>query len=83
MIKDPQCVTTEAFRQDVKAAQLNLRNDEEDIQAIAFYCWLTSKMFNRDYYEVLLNAIGWKRDSGLGSLGGRWDTRGAVNGTTK
>jgi tetratricopeptide (TPR) repeat protein len=65
MIKDPQCVTTEAFRQDVKSAQLNLRNDEEDIQAIAFYCWLTSKMFNRDYYDVLLNAIGWKRDSGL------------------
>lgn len=62
MIKDPQCVTTEAFRQDVKAAQLNLRNDEEDIQAIAFYCWLTSKMFNRDYYDVLLNAIGWKRE---------------------
>jgi hypothetical protein len=32
------------------------------MQAIAFYCWITSKMFGRDYYEVLLNAIGWKRE---------------------
>ena len=62
MIKDPLVVTTEAFRQDVKEARLNLSNHQEDMQAIAFYCWITSKMFSRDYYEVLLNAIGWKRE---------------------
>ncbi|MFN8863508.1 MAG: hypothetical protein ACK5W1_04280 [Flavobacteriales bacterium] len=62
MLLDPQCVTTDAFRQDVKIAQLNRRNEEEDIQAIAFHCWLSSKIFQRDYYEVLLEAIGWKRE---------------------
>jgi len=60
MIDDPNIVTTDAFRQDVKAAQLNMQREHEDIQAIAFYCWLTSKMFQRDYYEVLLHALGWK-----------------------
>jgi tetratricopeptide (TPR) repeat protein len=62
MIDDPLAVTTEQFRRDVKAAQLNLSSRDEDMQAMAFYCWITSKIFQRDYYEVLLNAIGWKRE---------------------
>ncbi|MFN9801531.1 MAG: hypothetical protein ACK54P_16050, partial [Bacteroidota bacterium] len=37
MIKDPLVVTTEAFRQDVKVARLNLSNHQEDMKSIAFY----------------------------------------------
>ncbi|MFN8865104.1 MAG: hypothetical protein ACK5W1_12355 [Flavobacteriales bacterium] len=61
MIKDPNIVSADAFRQQIKDAQLERQRDHEDIQAIPFHCWISSKIFNSDYYEVLLKAIKWKR----------------------
>jgi tetratricopeptide (TPR) repeat protein len=60
MIADPFIVEEPEFREDVRNARLNLSQGDEDIQAIAFHCWITCKIFKRDYYETLLYAIGWK-----------------------
>ncbi len=53
MIGDPNYVTTESFAKEVEAAELRTLESMEDIQAIAFFCWLLSKMQSRDYYQVL------------------------------
>lgn len=61
MVRNPNIVSTDDFRQRLKSAQLERPHDHEDLQAIPFHCWVTSKVFKRDYYEVLLHAIKWKR----------------------
>ena len=31
--------------------------EEEDLQAMMFYCWLKSKIEKKDYYETILSTI--------------------------
>ncbi len=57
MLKDGTCVTTKEFYEQVQAAKKGWENTEDDLQAIAFFCWLKSKMVQRDYYEVLLERL--------------------------
>ena len=57
MILRPERATTEAFAKEVDAANMGLPQHQEDIQAITFFCWLKAKMLNKDYYEVLLEAM--------------------------
>ncbi len=53
-IEQPDMVTKPAFAEKVKAAKLGPPGAGEDIQAIAFFCWLQSKMQKRVFYEVLM-----------------------------
>ena len=62
IIKDPLIVSKPEFLEKLKAANLNLPNAQEDLHAILFHVWITSKMFNQDYYETMLKAIDWKRN---------------------
>ena len=57
LITVPETVTTIGFAEEVKESRLGLPGEQEDIQAITFFCWLKSKMLRRDYYEVLLEAM--------------------------
>ena len=62
IIKNPLVVYRAEFLDGVRAAQLHLANNAEDVQAIAFHCWISSKIFGQDYYETLLKSINWKRE---------------------
>jgi hypothetical protein len=53
----PEVVRTEAFHQKVINARIRLEGQSEDIQAILFFCWLRSKMQQRDCYEVVLERV--------------------------
>jgi hypothetical protein len=55
--KDPESVRKPAFHEKVLNARIGWEGQNEDIQAILFFCWLRSKMQNRDCYEVLLERI--------------------------
>lgn len=57
MIAEPWIVETRDFSEEVKNASLGLPGNQEDIQAITFFCWLKSKMVRRKYYDVLLEAM--------------------------
>ncbi len=57
MVNDPQIITTTAFAEQVKSAQLALPEEQEDLQAITFFAWLKSKMMKRNYYLTLLEVI--------------------------
>lgn len=58
MILRPERATTSSFAKEVEAANMGLPLHQEDIQAITFFCWLKAKMLKKDYYEVLLEAMG-------------------------
>jgi hypothetical protein len=34
-----------------------LTRSSDDIQGIAFFCWIRSKMFKRPYYDVLVERL--------------------------
>jgi tetratricopeptide (TPR) repeat protein len=61
MMKDPNIVTTTAFHEEVKNASLYWTDSKEDIQAITFFCWLKSKMFNLPFYPLLVERMKEKR----------------------
>lgn len=51
----PDTIESEAFKNTVNQKILNSPKEEEDLQAIAFYCWIKSKMIKENYYAVLLD----------------------------
>jgi hypothetical protein len=57
LMSNPDLATTESIRREVLAAKLGWPGHIEDLQAITFFCWLRSKMQQREYYEVLLERI--------------------------
>jgi hypothetical protein len=57
MLNDGTCVTTKGFLERIREAKKGWENTEDDLQAIAFFCWLKSKMLQRDYYEVLVERL--------------------------
>jgi hypothetical protein len=57
MIDNPGIVKRPEFRQEIDQARKNAPDVVEDIQAIAFYCWLKSKIPSCNYYELLLERV--------------------------
>jgi hypothetical protein len=57
VIKHPEKVRSKEFLLQVNETIVRLPGDEEDIQAMTFYCWLKSKMQGTDYYETLIETI--------------------------
>ncbi len=55
--KNPQIASTKNFREEVENSFVFIEAEREDIQAMAFYGWLKSKMEKRNYYEVLLELV--------------------------
>lgn len=56
-INDPSSASTIEFEQKVIASKIFLPDEYEDLRAIAFFCWLKSKMLKRPYYEVLVERM--------------------------
>jgi hypothetical protein len=56
-IEKPEVIHTAEFAEKVDQTIVRLPGDQEDIQAMTFYCWLKSKMVRKDYYEVLIETI--------------------------
>ncbi len=57
LINQPQIIRTKEFAEQVKAAQLALPEEKEDLQAITFFAWLKAKMQNKNYYQTLLEVM--------------------------
>lgn len=60
IILDPGIARTSRFADDLAEARLGWPAEREDIQAITFFCWLKSKMINKKYYDVLVEAMNEK-----------------------
>lgn len=58
IIEAPQKATTETFYNKVESSFQWLPVEQEDLQAVMFYAWLKSRMFNKTAYEVLLDLTG-------------------------
>ncbi|UTW64124.1 tetratricopeptide repeat protein [bacterium SCSIO 12741] len=56
IIVDPELPRNPVFFKELEASFDWVGTEREDIQAMAFYAWLKSKIIQRDYYETL---IGW------------------------
>ncbi len=57
LIQHPEQVHTLEFREEIKTTSMMLTRSSDDIQGIAFFCWIRSKMFKRPYYEVLVERL--------------------------
>jgi hypothetical protein len=57
IIKNPEKVSQPEYLEHVDQTLDRWPIQREDIQAMAFYCWLKSKMQKRKYYEVLIEAM--------------------------
>ncbi|MBL0316339.1 MAG: hypothetical protein IPP69_11375 [Flavobacteriales bacterium] len=56
-LNNPEEITQPNFAQRVQESNIKLVGENEDIQAILFFCWLRSKMQRKDCYEVLLERV--------------------------
>jgi len=57
IIQNPEIVSSKAFINLVENTFTFLPHEEEDLQAMAFYAWLKSKMMRREFYDVLLEVV--------------------------
>ncbi len=57
MVDNPDIVKRPEFRQEIDQARKSAPDVVEDIQAIAFYCWLKSKILDCNYYELLVERV--------------------------
>ena len=57
VVYEPEMVKTQKFIDKVEISFNWVPTEQEDLQAIAFYAWLKSKMTSRDYKEVLLELV--------------------------
>ena len=57
LINYPEEVATESFFQKVDDKIERLPTDQEDLLAMAFYCWLKAKMQKQPYYQVLVQTV--------------------------
>lgn len=56
-LNEPQSVSTPDFEKKVIDSKIFLADEHEDIRAIAFFCWLKSKMVKQSYYQVLVERV--------------------------
>jgi len=59
-ISRPDWVASDDYENHVNNTVNRLPLQREDILAIAFYCWLKSKMVKKPYYEVLVEVVNEK-----------------------
>ena len=57
VIDSPYEVSDKEFIAKVEGTLSAIPYEREDTQAVAFYCWLKSKMYKADYYQTLLETI--------------------------
>ncbi len=57
IVNDPSIIASKEFAEHVKAAQMALPEEKEDLQAITFFAWLKARMKKRNYYETLLEVM--------------------------
>lgn len=62
-LSDPASVSTPGFEKKVINSKIFLPDDNEDVRAIAFYCWLKSKMIKQPYYQVLVERVNTRLDA--------------------
>ena len=55
IIHKPELLKDKNFIEHVKTTLVKTPSEQEDLQAMAFYSWLKSKLLGQNYYEVLLN----------------------------
>lgn len=62
-MQDPGSFDFATFRNDAGALLFEENPAEENLNALAFYCWLKAKLLERKYYEVLLEEVSFvKKD---------------------
>lgn len=57
LIQRPEEVSTDAFREQIKATSMVVGPSRFDLQGQAFFAWLHSKMVGRPYYELLVERL--------------------------
>jgi hypothetical protein len=57
LIDKPEAIKTADFQISISGKLINRPQEQEDLQAMAFYCWMKSKMINQKYYNVLLDVV--------------------------
>ncbi len=56
-IDKPYWISTEEFTETVTATIERWPFEQEDLQAMAFFCWLKAKMLKKGYYQVLVETV--------------------------
>ena len=56
-IEKPYWIATKEFNEFVDSQLERWPLEREDLQAMAFYCWLKSKMMKKSYYHVLVETV--------------------------
>ncbi len=59
-INNPDWVSSDDYENHVNNTIKRLPLQREDILAMAFYCWLKSKMLKKPYYQVLVEVVNEK-----------------------
>ena len=62
LILEPDLVTTESFRDAIKATAMVVGPARDDLQGQVFFAWIHSKMVGRSYYELLVERLNAKVD---------------------
>ena len=57
LIDQPAVIKSVEFKNEMSQKLINAPQEKEDLQAMAFYCWMKSKMINQKYYDVLLDVV--------------------------
>ena len=57
LIDNPNKIKKMDYKIALSDKLINAPQDQEDLQAMAFYCWMKSKIINQDYYSVLLDLV--------------------------
>ena len=57
LIVEPDEVTTETFREQIKRTAMVVGPSRDDLQGQAFFAWLHSKMVGRSYYDLLVERL--------------------------
>lgn len=60
LIDHPNKIESEDFQNEIYNQIITTPKEQEDLQAIAFYAWLKSKMIKQNYYTVLLDVVNQK-----------------------
>lgn len=55
IINNPAIIKDQKFIDGVIKELVKIPSEQEDLQAMAYYSWLKSKMLNQNYYKVLLD----------------------------
>jgi len=57
MIQDPFNFRNEDFLRTIENQLVVVPEEQEDLQAMAFYAWIKAKVSKKEYYEVLLETV--------------------------